>query len=91
MKTTKEKVAKVLTGARDYSWNPLHNVPLNTYGVWRICGESPSCDYGGSHYEPYLETVEGRLDKVLQHAVELPKFWTWGAGGSITPVTIKKV
>jgi hypothetical protein len=66
-----------------------HN--LSEYGNWKIHGEDPNCDFGGHHHQPYLGTVEGTLDKVIDYAVNLPSFWQWGAGGEITKVEIKKL
>jgi hypothetical protein len=54
-------------------------------------GEDPNCDFGGHHYQPELGTVEGKLRKVVEHAVQLGDFYTWGGGGDIIKVTIKKV
>lgn len=61
----------------------LDNHSLTEYGVWRIFGEDPNCDFGGSHHQPELGIVEGKLEDVIEHAVELNNFWTWGGGGSI--------
>jgi hypothetical protein len=62
---------------------------LNEYGVWRIKGEDPNCDMGGYHHQPDLGLYEGRLDEVIAYAVELPGFWTWGGGGSITKTEVE--
>ncbi len=35
---------------------------LNTSGLWQIKGEDPNCDFGGSHYQPDLGIVEGKLE-----------------------------
>lgn len=64
---------------------------LDEEGTWRIRGEDPNCDFGGAHYQPELGTVEGKLRKVIEHAVQLSDFYTWGGGGDIIKVTIKKV
>jgi len=69
----------------------LEKHSLNEVGVWEIKGEDPNCDFGGSHSQPYLATVSGKLSDVIERAVELPKFWTWGAGGSIRKVNIVSV
>jgi len=61
-----------------------HN--LNEEGFWQIRGEDANCDLGGSHYMPDLGIVEGRLQDVIEYAVELPRFWTWGGGGDITKI-----
>lgn len=61
---------------------------LDEVGVWEIRGEDPNCDFGGSHYQPCLATVTGRLEEVIENAVELSSFWTWGAGGDIRQVRI---
>lgn len=54
-------------------------------------GEDPNCDFGGSHYQPELGTVEGRLEDVIRYAVKLPNFYTWGAGGDIEKIKIKRL
>lgn len=64
---------------------------LDEEGTWRIRGEDPNCDLGGHHHQPELGTVEGKLRKVVEHAVQLSGFYTWGGGGDITKVIIKKV
>ena len=64
---------------------------LDEEGTWRIRGEDPNCDFGGHHYQPELGTVEGKLRDVVEHAVQLDGFYTWGGGGDIIKVTIKKV
>ena len=69
----------------------LEKHTLSEYGMWRIKGEDPNCDLGGHHYQPDLGTVEGYLEDVIKHAVALPEFYTWGAGGDITKVNVKKV
>ena len=69
----------------------LEKHSLNETGTWRIRGEDPNCDLGGSHYQPDLGTVEGRLEDVIRYAVSKPNFFTWGSGGDITKVEIKKV
>jgi hypothetical protein len=56
---------------------------LDEQGIWEIRGEDPNCDFGGSHHQPYLNTVEGALTDVIDHAVGLVGFWGWGAGGDI--------
>lgn len=62
----------------------LEQHALDEQGLWHIHGEDPNCDFGGSHHQPDLGIVEGRLGDVIAYAVELPNFWNWGAGGSIT-------
>lgn len=85
-----DKTTKFL---KTYSGEALvkkHN--LAETGMWQIFGEDPNCDLGGSHVQPNLGFVEGNLEDVINYAVELPRFWQWGAGGSIKKVdNIKKV
>lgn len=69
----------------------LDEYPLNTSGTWRIRGEDPNCDFGGHHYQPDLGVVEGTLSDVIEYAVDLKQYWTWGSGGDITPITVKKI
>ena len=54
---------------------------LDTKGIWRVYGEDPNCDMGGYHHNPYLGTFEGTLEDVLEHAVQLARFYSWGGGG----------
>jgi hypothetical protein len=64
---------------------------LAEFGVWRIRGEDPNCDLGGHHYEPDLGTVVGKLEEVVQYAVSLDSFFTWGGGGRIIKLDIKNI
>ena len=74
---------------KDYNGrNLLKNYALDGLGVWQIYGESPNCDLRGNHYEPLLGTVSGTLEQALEYAVQLPKFYTYGAGGNIKPIEI---
>lgn len=68
----------------------LKDHALNEYGLWRVCGEDPNCDYAGSHHEPYLGTYEGILQDVIETVTSHDKFWQWGAGGSIEKIQIRK-
>jgi hypothetical protein len=56
---------------------------LDEEGNWRIFGEDPNCDFGGHHHQPELGLVTGRLEDVIEHAVNLDRFWQWGSGGDI--------
>ena len=70
----------------------LEQHSLSEEGFWQIRGEDSNADLHGSHYMPDLGIVEGRLQDVIEYAVELPDFWQWGGGGSITKIgTIPKI
>ena len=69
----------------------LEKHSLNETGMWQIKGEDPNCDFGGSHHNPDLGVVEGKLEDVIRYAVSLNGFWTWGGGGYITKVFVKKL
>lgn len=62
-------------------------------GIWHVRGEDPNCDFGGYHHMPSLGYYEGKLESVIRHAVQLPGFWQWGAGGDFTlqtpPLVVK--
>ena len=58
----------------------------NTTGTWEIRGEDPNCDLGGHHHEPKLETVTGTYKNVVEYALTLPNFFSWGGGGRIIKV-----
>jgi hypothetical protein len=60
-------------------------------GTWCIKGEDSNCDWGGYHHNPILGYREGNLLDVIKYAVNLKSFWTWGGGGYIEKVEIKKI
>ena len=64
---------------------------LDEYGVWKVHGEDPNCDFGGYHYKPYLFTAKGKLRDVINKAVEHPSWYTWGRGGSIDRIEVMEV
>ena len=64
---------------------------LDDEGTWEVLGEDPNCDFGGHHHQPRLGVYTGKLRDVLEMAVEMGSFWTWGAGGNIVPLSISKV
>lgn len=67
---------------------------MSDYGVWKVVGEDPNCDFGGHHHNPFLGYFEGTLEAVIRHAVNLPNFWQWGSGGKISfekPPKVTKV
>lgn len=77
---------------KSYHYNELiKKHSLEEVGVWKVRGEDPNCDLGGSHHMPDLGTYQGKLGDIVEMAVELPSFWQWGAGGEISAVHIKKV
>lgn len=70
----------------EVSWSGrrlLEKHKLSEHGLWQIRGEDANCDMGGQHHMPDLGIVEGTLKDVIEYAVELPRFWTWGGGGEI--------
>lgn len=69
----------------------LAEFPLTKYGTWRVLGEDSNPGYSGSHHQPYLGTVEGTLDQVIDWAVTHDKFWQWGSGGDIALIEIVKL
>ncbi len=64
--------------------NLLEKYSLDQEGLWKIRGEDPNCDMGGSHIMPELDIVEGKLKDVIEYGVELSSFWQWGGGGDFT-------
>jgi hypothetical protein len=71
-----------------------YNLPMrdpNHYGIYMIKGEDPNCDFGGSHREPDLGYLEGPLWAVINEAVELSGFFSYGGGGKVLLVVARKV
>ncbi len=66
-----------------------HN--LTDYGFWKVTGEDPNCNMGGYHHEPELGIFEGVLEDVINYAVHLPGWYTWGYGGNIVAYSSKKI
>ena len=64
---------------------------LDEDGVWEILGEDPNCDWGGYHHRPKLGTYKGKLSDIVQLAVTLDQFYTWGGGGDIEKVVITEI
>ena len=70
-----------------YSYRALvQKHKLTETGTWKVRGEDENCDFGGSHYMPELGMFEGKLEDIVAYAVTIPRFWTWGSGGSIEKV-----
>jgi hypothetical protein len=69
----------------------LENQLAGKVGVWKILGEDPNCDLGGSHHQPTLATVQGTYGDAVEYALELSGFFSWGGGGDIVEVNILKV
>lgn len=63
---------------------------LSDIGTWHIRGEDPNADFGGHHHMPTLGYRTGTLRDVVEEAVDMKDFWTWGSGGDITLIDVKK-
>ena len=85
--------------ARDWLWNSYSGKRLldkygniqGQEGYFRILGEDSNADMGGSNHQPTLATCYGALVDVINYAVELPRWTTWGAGGDIEPITVIRI
>ena len=64
----------------------LSKYPPTQSGMWKILGEDPNCDFGGSHHEPELEIVTGEYRNVVEYALCIKDFFSWGRGGRIVEV-----
>ena len=65
--------------------------PVEQVGIWLVKGEDSNADFGGHHYMPTLGYFEGRYLDVVDLAINLKSFFTWGGGGSIDLITVQKV
>lgn len=66
----------------------LKKFSLKDTGTWQVLGEDENPGYTGGHYQATLGYFTGVLEDVIYHAVSLPGFWSWGAGGDIKSVEI---
>lgn len=57
-------------------------------GIWHVKGEDPNCDFGGTYIQPTLRFAEGEYKHVVEYALELPRFFIWGNGGSIEKIEV---
>ncbi len=64
---------------------------LDEYGIWQVLGEDPNCDLGGYHFTPNLGYLEGNLKVIIEKAVTMKGFWSWGGGGEIRKVEVTKL
>ncbi len=81
-----ERIAKVKAsyGVQDV----LKKFSLDTVGFWEIREEDPNCDFGGHHHNPYMATLSCTLAEAIEFAAGSPRFFGWGAGGTITKIEI---
>jgi len=59
--------------------------------MWRIRGEDHNADLAGPHHMPDLGLFEGKYIDIVDMAIEMPQFFTWGGGGDIKEVKSTKV
>jgi hypothetical protein len=78
-----------MDSATDRRVQELRNkYPADKTATWEIRGEDPNCDLGGHHGNPRLGVMIGRYEDVLEKALSMPGFWTWGWGGKVEPLEI---
>jgi hypothetical protein len=82
--TTKNNYRAYLSTYEGRTLTTKHS--LSDIGTWHIRGEDPNCDMGGPHSQPHLGYAKGKLSDVINMAVDIPHFFTWGAGGTITKI-----
>lgn len=78
---TKDRIRKKLLG----KYGP------NKVGIWHIRGEDPNCDMSGCHSQPSLGYFKGEYRHVIEHALQLRDFFTWGAGGDINLIEVQPI
>ena len=80
--SSNEEFKKNLLSGKPRRYGQVAYAP-DEFGTWRVYGEDPNCDLGGPHHEPDLGTFTGLYKDVVNKAVDLPGFFTWGGGGKI--------
>ena len=76
--------------AGHYGQKLIKEYSLDAYGTWNVLGADSNCDFGGSHHMPYLGIFQGKLTDVIDIAVAMPGFWSWGSG-EIKRVVVQNV
>ncbi len=78
--------------SKDNSRNRLlADYPADQIGMWQVRGEDPNCDLGGTHHMPDLGLYEGQYIDIVELALNMPRFFSWGGGGEIREVKSKKI
>lgn len=67
----------------------LSKYPRDQRGVWIIRGEDDNADLAGPHDMPKLGKVKGTYEQAVDYALDIPRFISWGGGGSIEPFKTK--
>lgn len=63
----------------------LKKYPPDVNGTWILRGEDDNADLCGPHDMPKLGKFIGTYPQAIDYALSLPRFVTWGAGGTIEP------
>lgn len=79
--TAEEAMAKTKTWSGQHLQKTYPD--LSVTGVWKIMGEDD-----GLGTSPTIANVRGSLRNAIDYAVNHPKFYTWGSGGSIERIVI---
>lgn len=58
----------------------LENYSPDEHGTWKIFGEDHNAELAGPHSEPKLKTVTGTYKNVVEYALTLDGFFSWGSG-----------
>lgn len=75
-----------------YGKTLLKDHKFSDEGIWEIIGEDNNTSMQGCADAPSLGIVEGKLMDVINYAVNIPRFYSWGTGGYIKPIgPIKKI
>lgn len=69
----------------------LTKYPRSQRGVWLIRGEDHNADLCGPHDMPKLAKVTGTYEQAVDYALDIPRFVSWGRGGSIEPVVTEPI
>ena len=80
---SKESIDRTLTNLYKYGVRDgLMDKPARN---WKVEGEDPNCNMGGNHHNPLVGHFYGTYEEIVALSVNLPKFFSWGGGGKITP------
>jgi hypothetical protein len=88
-KKNAERYLKFIQGYRGKRLLAEHSTTEE--GIWKVTGEEDDAVPFGGNSGANMGLFQGRLIDVIHHVTAKNRFWTWGGGGDIQKVSVKKL